>query len=68
MLKVLLIVYDNNSHISQFPIGIAYIAAACRHAGHSVTIYNQDVYHYTEDHLKEYSEPEGLYRLHTLIR
>jgi radical SAM superfamily enzyme YgiQ (UPF0313 family) len=52
--KVLLIVYDNDSHISFFPVGIAYIAAACRNAGHTVTIYNQDVYHYTENHLKNY--------------
>jgi hypothetical protein len=54
MLNVLLIVYDNDSYISYFPMGIAYIAAACRNAGHNVTIYNQDVYHYTEDHLIEY--------------
>jgi radical SAM superfamily enzyme YgiQ (UPF0313 family) len=54
MLKVLLIVYDNDSRISFFPIGIAYIASACRQAGHSVTIYNQDVYHYSEEHLETY--------------
>jgi radical SAM superfamily enzyme YgiQ (UPF0313 family) len=54
MLNLLLIVYDNDSHIHHFPVGIAYIAAACRQAGHSVTIYNQDVYHYSEEHLEDY--------------
>jgi radical SAM superfamily enzyme YgiQ (UPF0313 family) len=53
-MKILLIVYDNDSQISFFPVGTAYIAAACLNAGHLVTIYNQDVYHYTEEHLKEF--------------
>ena len=50
----MLIVPDNGSYISTFPLGIAYIAAALRDNGHEITIYNQDVYHYTEDHLLEY--------------
>jgi radical SAM superfamily enzyme YgiQ (UPF0313 family) len=54
MLNILLIAYDNDSHISYFPLGIAYIAATCRQAGHSVTIYSQDVYHYSEEHLETY--------------
>ncbi|MBN2735015.1 MAG: B12-binding domain-containing radical SAM protein [Methanomicrobiaceae archaeon] len=53
-MKILLVVYDNDSYVSWFPQGIAYIASACRNAGHDVTIYNQDVYHYTEEHLLEY--------------
>lgn len=53
-MKILLIAYDNDSHISFFPIGLAYIAAAIRNAGHSVTIYNQDIYHWDEQHLIEY--------------
>jgi hypothetical protein len=32
-MKILLVVYDNESRISYFPTGIAYIAAACRAAG-----------------------------------
>lgn len=51
MMKILLVVYDNNSHVSYFPLGIAYIASACRQAGHEVKIYNQDIYHWPEDHL-----------------
>ncbi|MCX5805036.1 MAG: radical SAM protein [Proteobacteria bacterium] len=52
-MRILLIAYDNDSHISVFPLGLAYIASACRKAGHDVTIYNQDVYHWTELHLVE---------------
>lgn len=50
-MKILLVVYDNDSYISWFPIGLAYIASACRNAGHEVEIYNQDVYHWPESHL-----------------
>lgn len=53
-MKILLVVYDNNSYIHWFPQGIAYIAAALRKEKHDVAIYNQDVYHYTEEHLTEY--------------
>jgi len=31
-----------------------YIASALRNAGHKITIYNQDQYHYPEEHLTEY--------------
>lgn len=57
-MKILLVVYDNDSHISWFPIGLAYIAAVCRNAGHEVTIYNQDVYHWPDEHLTEYLDRE----------
>lgn len=53
-MKVLLIVYDNDSFIHWFPQGLAYIASALRNAGHDITVYNQDQYHYPESHLKEY--------------
>lgn len=53
-MKVLLIVYDNDSYIHFFPMGPAYIASALRNAGHSITIYNQDLYHYPESHLVDY--------------
>ncbi|MGD0976823.1 MAG: radical SAM protein [Minisyncoccia bacterium] len=53
-MKILLIAYDNESHISLFPLGLAYIASACRNAGHKVTIYNQDIYHWPETHLTDY--------------
>lgn len=53
-MKVLLIAYDNGSHISFFPAGLAYVASAIRNAGHEVEIYQQDIYHYTEEHLTKY--------------
>lgn len=53
-MRILLIIYDNDSYISWFPQGLAYIAAIYKNAGHRVVIYNQDVYHYPEEHLTEY--------------
>jgi len=53
-MRVLLIVYDNNSYIAHFPISAAYVAASLIELGNEVTIYNQDVYHYPEKHLTEY--------------
>ena len=53
-MKVLLIVPDNGSYISTFPLGIAYIAATLRKRGDEVTIYNKDVYHYSGEHLTRY--------------
>lgn len=53
-MKVLLVVYDNDSYIHWFPIGLAYVAAVMKKAGHEVSVYSQDVYHYTERHLTDY--------------
>jgi radical SAM superfamily enzyme YgiQ (UPF0313 family) len=50
-MRILLVIYDNDSYISWFPQGPAYLAAVCRKAGHVVSIYNQDVYHWPEEHL-----------------
>ena len=53
-MNILLIVPDNDSYISSFPLGIGYIASVLRNDGHKVTIYNKDVYHYSAQHLTEY--------------
>ncbi|PIQ89403.1 MAG: B12-binding domain-containing radical SAM protein [Candidatus Omnitrophica bacterium CG11_big_fil_rev_8_21_14_0_20_42_13] len=53
-MKVLLIAYDNGSYISWFPHGLAYIAAAVKNAGHEVAIYNQDKFHYPDEHLTDF--------------
>jgi len=53
-MQVLLIAYDNDSYIHEFPMGLAYIASALRNAGHNVTIYIQDQFHYPESHLVAY--------------
>jgi anaerobic magnesium-protoporphyrin IX monomethyl ester cyclase len=55
-MNILLIAYDNDSYISWFSPGLGYIAAVCRKAGHTVTIYNQDVYHWPEEHLVDFLE------------
>jgi len=53
-MKVLLVVYDNDSYIHWFPLGTAYVAAHYKTQGYDVTIYNKDVYHYPPEHLTEY--------------
>ena len=53
-MKVLLVVYDNDSYIHWFPQGLAYIAAVLLKNGHQVSVYNQDMGHYPEEHLTEY--------------
>lgn len=57
-MRILLVAYDNDSFISWFPQGLAYIAAACLQAGHEVEIYNQDVYHWPESHLTDLLDKE----------
>ena len=53
-MKVLFIVYDNGSQINDFPLATSYLSAALRNAGHDVTIYSNDVYHYPSEHLTKY--------------
>lgn len=53
-MKVLLVVYDNDSFIHFFPQGLAYLAAVLRKEGYNVTIYNQDIHHYPDNHLTAY--------------
>lgn len=50
-MKILMVVYDNDSHLSWFPQGIAYLASACKNADHEVEIYQQDIYHWPDEHL-----------------
>ena len=53
-MRVLLVVYDSESYIQQFPIGLGYIAAVLRQEGVDVEIYSQDIHHYPDKHLTEY--------------
>lgn len=53
-MKILLVAYDNEMHISVFPVGLGYIAAVLKKSGFDVEIYNQDMYHYPEEHLTRY--------------
>lgn len=53
-MKILLVVYDNDSYIHWFPQGLAYITAVLQKEGYEVTIYNQDLHHYPDEHLTQY--------------
>ena len=53
-MRVLLVVYDNESYVHWFPQGLSYIAAVLRKAGHQVSVYTQDKDHFSEDHLTNY--------------
>jgi len=53
-MKILLIAYDNGSHLNLFPIGIGYIASVLLKKGHKVVIYNQDIYHHSPKHLTDF--------------
>ena len=73
-----MVVYDNDSYISWFPQGLAYLASAARNAGHEVTVYQQDIYHWPDSHLTNYlnknyfdvvevSTIGGYYQYHKLL-
>ncbi len=53
-MRILLVVYDNDSYIHWFPQGLAYIAAVLDREGYEIEVYNQDVHHYSDEHLTEY--------------
>ncbi|MDD6056908.1 MAG: radical SAM protein [Clostridiales bacterium] len=53
-MKILMVVYDNDSYISWFPQGLAYLASAARNVGHEVSVYQQDIYHWPDAHLTGY--------------
>lgn len=52
-MRILLITYDNESLIQWFPQGVAYITATLLKHGHEVDIYEQDIHHYSEEHLTQ---------------
>lgn len=53
-MRICLIVYDNDSYIHWFPIGLAYITAVLRDEGMDVHIYNQDAHHWSDEHLTKH--------------
>lgn len=77
-MKILMVAYDNDSYITWFPQGLAYLAAAARNAGHEVEVYQQDVYHWPDSHLTEFLDRNffdvvevsvigGYYQYHKLL-
>jgi anaerobic magnesium-protoporphyrin IX monomethyl ester cyclase len=78
-MRILLVVYDNDSYIHWFPQGIAYIAAVLKKEGYDVDIYAQDVHHYPEEHLTDFLNKNmfdivgvgvigGYYQYHKLLK
>lgn len=53
-MKILFVIYDNQSSNAIAPLGLLYVAAYARQQGHEVAFYNQDVYHFPEEHLTQY--------------
>ncbi|MFA7254800.1 MAG: radical SAM protein [Candidatus Omnitrophota bacterium] len=53
-MRILLVVYDNDSYIHWFPQGLAYIASVLLKKGYDVEIYSQDQHHYPDEYLTEY--------------
>ena len=53
-MRILLLIYDNDSYIHWFPQGLAYIASALVGEGYDVELYSQDLHHYPDGHLTEY--------------
>lgn len=50
-MRILLVVYDNESYINWFPQGLGYIAAVLLNEGYDVEVYSGDRHHYPEEHL-----------------
>lgn len=54
-MRILFIMYDNQSARNHMPLGPCYVAAyAKKHGYGDITYYSQDVYHYPEEHLTQY--------------
>lgn len=77
-MNILMVVYDNDSYISWFPQGLAYLASAARNAGHNVSVYQQDIYHWPDSHLTTFLDEHdfdvvevsvigGYYQYHKLL-
>lgn len=77
-MKILMVVYDNDSYLSWFPQGLGYLASAARDAGHDVSVYQQDIFHWPDEKLTEYLDNNdfdvvevstigGYYQYHKLL-
>ena len=54
-MKILFVFYDNESRDNIMPLGMAYVAGYARANGFKdIYYYNQDVFHYPDEHLGEY--------------
>lgn len=62
-----MVVYDNESYTSQFPQGLAYLASVARNAGHEVSIYQQDIYHWPDEHLTKFLDNNNFDVVHVSV-
>lgn len=54
-MRILFVIYDNDSQINDFPLGVAYLISMLNKNGYKdITVYNQDIYHYPEEHLTHF--------------
>jgi len=53
-MRILLVVYDNDSYVHWFPEGFGYIAAVLERGGYDVEIYNQDMHHWPDERLTDH--------------
>ena len=53
-LRVLFAVYDNGSYDHVFPMGFGAIGAILKRDGHKISVWNQDMHHWPDDHLRTY--------------
>ena len=52
--KILFVVYDNGSYDHIFPMGVGALAGVLKRDGHEIVVWNQDMHHWPDDHLRIY--------------
>ena len=54
-MKILFVIYDNDSQTNDFPLGLAYLCSFLRQYGYKdISVYNQDIYHFPDEHLTNF--------------
>ena len=54
-MRILFVIYDNESARNMIPLGSLYVAGYLKKHGYEdIEFYSQDIYHYPENHLTEY--------------
>lgn len=56
-MRLTFLIYDNDSAVNDFPLGVAYLISSLRQSGfpdEDIHIYNMDVFHYSDAELLDY--------------